>query len=437
MADKSSTHKLTLREKAEEQFVALELPSSETLSSVEIQRLFHELQVHQIELEMQNEQLGHSHAELEGSRKQYFDLYDLAPIGYLTLNAQGLIRKANRAATAMLGIDRDVLIMKPLSKYIVPEDQDHFSLNLNNISETGKPQGWEMRLVRADGTPIWASLQGLLAAYGEYWIAFSDITELKRLEAELIKSEALYHSLVEISQDLIWQCDPEGRYTFLNPAWKQVFGYELNEMLGKKFTDFQLDEAGDRGYGEHVRLMAGNSVTGYEATHIGKAGNEIHLVFNARHIEDKRGNIIGTSGSAYDITEQRKKLESEAVTSEKKNRLLSTFIHDYSAALDPTGDSNFERDFDLDHLSSTFQNDESSLRNKKLTRREREVLLMVGQGISSKKIAEQMGIRLKTVEMHRSHLMKKLGTVNAASLGRWAIIAAQMTTPPPKMPVLL
>ncbi len=257
-------------------------------------------------------------------------------------------------------------------------------------------------------------------------------SQLKRLSSELARSEALYRSLVEASQDLIWQCNTEGRFTFLNPAWEQVYGYTLSEMLGKKFTDFQSADVGEGDYEVHSHLLAGTPVTGYETTHIGKRGNEIKLVFNARCIEDIHGTVIGASGSAYDITEQWKKLEAEAVTNDKKDRLLSLFVQNYREVLNPTAHSGNKMDLNLDQLSAVLQNDETIIRNKKLTKREREILILVGQGFTSKNITAHLGIREKTVEMHRTNLMKKLGTVNAATLGRWATIAAQMTFSSPK-----
>ena len=141
-------------------------------------------------------------------------------------------------------------------------------------------------------------------------LAMEDITERKQAEENLIKSEALYHSLVDTSQDLIWQCDAEGRYTYLNLAWEQVFGYDLDEMIGKKFSDFQTPEDAAFSLSEFNRLLEGNSVKSFNGTHIGKSGNKIYLVFNAVFINDENGNIVGTSGTGYDITD-RKRMEDE------------------------------------------------------------------------------------------------------------------------------
>ena len=136
------------------------------------------------------------------------------------------------------------------------------------------------------------------------------------------KSEALYHDLVETSQDLIWQCNAEGEYTYLNPAWEQVFGYKIEEMLGKKFTDFQTPQMAARDQKEFSRLMQGNAVKGLETIHIGKSGNEIQLAFNAKYLTDENGKTIGTRGTAYDIT-ARKRAEASLIESENLYRAMN------------------------------------------------------------------------------------------------------------------
>jgi len=141
-------------------------------------------------------------------------------------------------------------------------------------------------------------------------------------EEKLGKSEQLYQDLVETAQDLIWKCDAEGRYTYLNPAWEDVFGYRMDEMLGKKFTDFQNAEQAEKDLILFQALLAGKTVRGYETVHLDKSGNEINLVFHAKPVTDSHGNIVGTRGTAYDLT-QRKIAEKELTEGIAFEELLS------------------------------------------------------------------------------------------------------------------
>ena len=131
----------------------------ETLSPEEIRRLIHELRVHQIELEMQNEELRRAHGELEDSRARYFQLYDLAPVGYCTISEMGLMLEANLTAATLLGVTRGALVKQPFARFILKEDQDIYYLHSKQIFETGQPQACEVRLMKKDGASFWARLK--------------------------------------------------------------------------------------------------------------------------------------------------------------------------------------------------------------------------------------------------------------------------------------
>ena len=166
----------------------------EVLSPEESRRALHELRVHQIELEMQNEELRRTQEELEVSRARYFDLYDLAPVGYFTLGEQGLILEANLTAAKLLGVARGALVMQPLSRFIFPGDQDIHYRHRKQLLETGAPQSWELRLLRKDGEPFWARVEATTAQDADgaaLWRAVvSDITERKFEDEAKTKLEA-------------------------------------------------------------------------------------------------------------------------------------------------------------------------------------------------------------------------------------------------------
>jgi PAS domain S-box-containing protein len=154
-----------LRRRAQEQALknGLAQENIDALSQEDTRHLLHDLRVHQIELEMQNEELRRAQVELEDSRSRYFDLYDLAPVGYCTLNDKGLILEANLTSAAMLGVVRSALIKQPLSSFIHNEDQEIYYLHRKLLFETGSPQVCELRMLRHDGTTFWARLEAAAA----------------------------------------------------------------------------------------------------------------------------------------------------------------------------------------------------------------------------------------------------------------------------------
>ncbi|MRR56091.1 MAG: PAS domain S-box protein [Deltaproteobacteria bacterium] len=189
--DEHSKQAAELRERAEQIFrekAAAPQESLEALLPDEARRTLHELRVHQIELEMQNEELRRAQAELDAARERYFDLYDLAPVAYCTISEHGLLLESNLAAATLFGLARSALVKKPISRYILKEDQDIFYLHRKQLFENGEPQAFELRMVKVDGTEFWAHL---VATAGQddagapvCRVVISDITEHKFQEDE-------------------------------------------------------------------------------------------------------------------------------------------------------------------------------------------------------------------------------------------------------------
>jgi PAS domain S-box-containing protein len=161
------------------------------------EQLIHELQVHQIELEMQNKELRKTQLEVESARDKFSDLYDFAPVGYYTESEQGLILTANLTLAIMLGVARGNLIKKPISDFIFNSDQDIYYLHRKKLFDTQDPQACELRIVKSDKNHFWAHLAGKLVVdrdSGEqvYFAVVSNITgrilaekALETLNAEL------------------------------------------------------------------------------------------------------------------------------------------------------------------------------------------------------------------------------------------------------------
>ena len=149
--------------------------------------LLHELHVHQIELEIQNEELLRNQAQLEVSRASYWDLYDQAPVGYLTLDKNGIILTSNSKALKMFAAESRPFVGQPLTRFILPDDQDIYYLHRRQ-REKGDAWECELRMLRAGAASFWTRLDSTtgLQPDGELLrrITIIDISERKQMEAE-------------------------------------------------------------------------------------------------------------------------------------------------------------------------------------------------------------------------------------------------------------
>ncbi len=205
MAENAHSDKFTdLRRRAEE--AALDQPLVlADLSAEDVQRLFQELQVHQIELEMQNDELRRTQLELEISRNGLSDLYDFAPVGYLTLSETGVILEANLTVAHLFGVARGALIEQPMPRFIVSADQDIFYLHRRRLLATQEPQVDELRIKRNDGILFWARIEAIVAKNSDGHTicrtTVSDITERVQSEETLRESNRLLeNTLVELKE---------------------------------------------------------------------------------------------------------------------------------------------------------------------------------------------------------------------------------------------
>ena len=247
-----------------------------------VRELVAELQVHQAELEIQNEDLRRAQQELVEARDRYMALYQSVPVGCLTLDAHRAICDANVAAVAMLGGEGTELVGQRLDRFVAPEDADACYLHLRQAAETRQRLHHDVRFHRADGSQFWAVLDIIPAQLPEpvaFQITLSDITERKRAEDELARaaaelqaangtlqdsrraalnvmedsvearhqaeragdalraSEERYRGLVEQAVDGIFVADSQGHYQDVNSAGAAMLGYSRDEVLGLSFAD--------------------------------------------------------------------------------------------------------------------------------------------------------------------------------------------------------
>lgn len=162
----------------------------EVISQENAKRLQYELSVYSIELEMQNEELRRALDELEKTRSRYFELYDLAPVGYCTISESGLIVQANLTATTLLGVPRVELIHRPISQFIEYQNQTVFYSHRDLLLTSGQAQSFDLRMISAGGTTFWAHIDAV-AAQGDdgapvMRMIISDASFRKSMELELV-----------------------------------------------------------------------------------------------------------------------------------------------------------------------------------------------------------------------------------------------------------
>ncbi len=186
-----------LRNAAEEKLAGMR-PASATGS---LEELVRELQVHQIELEMQNENLRQAQFELERSRERYMDFYDFAPVGYLTLRENGQITAINLTGAAKLGVERNKLLYQHLSAYVAVGYQERWASYLARVLKGDEPPPCELAFQKGDGARFFARLdclrQDKTDEMPEIRIVMTDITERIRHEEE-IRKLAFYDALTEL-----------------------------------------------------------------------------------------------------------------------------------------------------------------------------------------------------------------------------------------------
>lgn len=293
-------------------------------------RLVHELQVHQIELELQNEELRRTHLELEAARARYSELYELAPVGFLTLNEQGRIVQANIRAARLLGVVGGGLAGLPISRFIVEQDRDLFFQRHTWPTENREIQEFELRMARHDGAEFWAHMEASAAldANGapELRIALSDISERKATEAALHRNEAEFRSMFDLSMVGSAQADPQtGRLLRVNRKLCEITGYDANELLARSFIEITHPEDRRASWQAYRDVIAGKvGELDFDKRCVRKTGEIVWTNVQMTPLRDDQGRVLRVLAVIQDITARK---EAEAVMGEKlelQGRLMKT-----------------------------------------------------------------------------------------------------------------
>lgn len=229
-----------LRDKAEAtlaQAPAVEASPCITPAPTTADELLHELQVHQIELEMQNEQLRRRHVALEESSDRYVDLYEFAPVGHLTLTQDGLISAINLTGATLLGVERKKLLQCPFSRFVTAGDSDRWHHMLQGLIHNEKWQSFELALKYADGSAFHTRLDcQLIEVEGEsltIQIALINIPERRQIERRHIESELRIAATVFESQVGMFITDAKEVILRVNQAFTNITGYTAEEAVGQ------------------------------------------------------------------------------------------------------------------------------------------------------------------------------------------------------------
>lgn len=196
------------------------------------EQVLHELQVHQIELEMQNDALRQTQAALVQSRDRYQDLYDFAPVGYVTLAKSGVIEDLSLTAATLLKTERRDLLLAQFARFVAPKDQVRWQMQLHHAFKHGGKHSCELTLILDDGTTFDAGLDYLRTgaqADRAIRVSITDITLRKQAEAELRIAAIAFES-----QQGMVVTDPDGVILRVNRAFSQLTGYSAAEAIGRK-----------------------------------------------------------------------------------------------------------------------------------------------------------------------------------------------------------
>jgi PAS domain S-box-containing protein len=313
---KPSAANTKLRGQAEKRLRAKKAQLHSPRTEENAKRLVHELEVHQIELEMQNAELKRAQEELELSHNKYVELYDFAPVGYFTFDTQGLIHEVNLTGAKLLGTERKLLLKKPFINFIAQTaGREIFSKHRKDVFQQKGSQSCEIHLKRKDGSIFPAQLQSTARGNidnkaGDIHTSIIDITLRKKIEAVLQENDRRLNRAQEIAHLGSWEMDLlTNRLTWSDEAYR-IFGFQPQESNVTYETFLEVVHPDDRAAVDaaYTGSVRKNRDT-YEIEHrvVKKSTGEIRTVHErCEHIRDASGKIIRSVGMTHDITEHKK-----------------------------------------------------------------------------------------------------------------------------------
>ena len=295
------------------------------MSIKDVQQLVYELQVHQIELKMQNDELHRTQMEIEATRNRYMELYDFSPAGHLTLDTQGEVVEANLRACTLLGVSRKEVIGCPLRRFIAPDDEGTFHRHCQDVLKTGTRQACQAHLLDNTGVMRWTHFESL-AVYDKaermigWRTALLDFSALKQAEYDLRERKAQLRAILDHSPSLIFLKDLEGRYLDVNQQFERTFHLTRQDIIGKTDQDIFPPEQASAYRSNDLAVMKAERPLQFEEVALHDDGPHTSIVskFPLRRHD---GTPYAVCGITTDIT-QRKQAEESRKESEERYRSI-------------------------------------------------------------------------------------------------------------------
>ncbi len=223
----------------------------------------HELQVQQIELEMQNEELRRAQSALEESRDRYLDLYEFAPVGYLTLSESGRITEANLTVAALLGVERGKLLRRRLDGYVIADPGNNWRRRFAGLIQGKGEMAFDLVLRTSGGSQVDTHVRSrLLTPEGQaptLRLTITDISERLRAERALSSSEARLQVVLDTAMDAIITVDETQHIVRFNDAAESIFGWSREQVTGAPL-EMLIPEQFRRGHARHVEEFGRSGV---------------------------------------------------------------------------------------------------------------------------------------------------------------------------------
>lgn len=328
-----------LRLKAEEQLKTRKAKTNFVASESDMLKLIHELEVHQIELELQNEELVLANVKARAATEKYEELYDFAPTGYFTVSQEGKILEMNLRGAQMLGKERSLLINRHFIIFIRKEAQSVFANFLEEIFKGKNNAICDVSISCKDDNCLHVNLTGIISENKEQcYITATDITERKLLEEGFKRNQEKFRVLAEVSLTGIWTTDPLGNNTYVSPQWCQITGISPEAAKGNGWANGLHPDDRELIMNDWKRLKPSDTPKTYDFRFIRPDGSIVWVLSQATVVRDIDGNVIEWIGTIIDITE-RKHLENALRENEERLRFALKATNDVVWDWDIVNDS--------------------------------------------------------------------------------------------------